>query len=293
MRYSTKITLFGMIGLLILLTACAPVNEQTQQTSKMQVSVSIPPQAYFVERIAGELVEVNILVGAGDDPHSYEPTPRQMQAIAKSQAYFANGVEFEDAWLGKFAAANPQMQIVDTASGIDFLDEENGHGKDPHTWLSPSLVKLQAGTIADTLIRLDPDNKGTYLEGRDSFIKDIELLDDEIRQQFDSLTSKTFLTVHPSYAYLARDYGLQMIAVQVEGQEPGAGELSRIIDLADEYNLRVIFAQQAFSTRDAAILADQIGAKVVILDPLAKDWLSNMNIITSEIAVSLNGAEGQ
>ena len=291
MSTAYRISIIFVVSLLVL-SACASMEAERIETDKILVSVSIPPQAYFVKRVAGDLVEINILVGAGDDPHSYEPTPRQMQSISNSQVYFAVGVEFEDAWLPRFASANPDMAIVDTSADIQRIPASDTHdtdgtGEDPHIWLSPKLVKLQAQVIADTLMTLDPENQLAYQAGLDSFRNDIVQLDLEINEQFAPLSFKKFVTIHPSLGYFALDYGLEMIPVEVEGQEPGAEELSQIIDLARTNEISVIFAQKAFSSKNAQVLADEIGARVVVLDPLAYEWISNMQTIAREVATSL------
>ena len=287
----SRISILLVVGLLIL-SACAPIEGEMTKKDTILVSVSIPPQAYFITRVAGDLVETNILVGAGDDPHSYEPTPRQMQSISNSQVYFAVGVEFEDAWLPRFASTNPDMAIVDTSADIQRIPANDTHdtdgtGEDPHIWLSPKLVKRQAQVIADTLMTLDPENQLAYQAGLDSFRNDIVQLDLEINEQFAPLSFKKFVTIHPSLGYFALDYGLEMIPVEVEGQEPGAEELSQIINLARTNEISVIFAQKAFSSKNAQVLADEICAKVVVLDPLAYEWMSNLHTIAREVATSL------
>ena len=291
MSTAYRISIIFVVSLLVL-SACGSVETERIETDRISVSVSIPPQAYFVERVAGDLVETNILVGAGDDPHSYEPTPRQMQSISNSQVYFSIGVEFEDAWLPRFTSANKELLIVDTAIDIERMPMEDKHdreneGVDPHIWLSPKLVKLQVQIIADTLVALDPENKPTYQAGLDSFISDIDQLELAINEQFTPLSFRKFITIHPSLGYFAKDYNLEMIPVEVEGQEPGAEELSKIIDLARANKISVIFTQQAFSSKNAEVLADEIGARVVVLNPLAYEWMSNMQIIANELEASM------
>jgi len=281
-----------LLILTLFLSACVATPANFPDTGKLQVSVSISPQAYFIERIAGILVETNIMVGQGDDPHSYEPTPRQMQSISNSQVYFSIGVEFEDAWLPRFASANKELLIVDTAIDIERMPMEDTHngeheGVDPHIWLSPKLVKLQVQIIADTLVALDPENKPTYQAGLDSFISDIDQLELAINEQFTPLSYRKFITIHPSLGYFAKDYNLEMIPVEVEGQEPGADQLSKIIDLARANRISVIFTQQAFSSKNAEVLADEIGARVVVLNPLAYEWMSNMQTIANELEASM------
>ena len=140
---------------------------------KPSVFVSINPQKYFVQQIGKDLVDIQVMVQPGASPASYEPKPRQMAAIAKTLIYFSIGVPFEEVWLNKIASSNPNMMVVQTEHGIqkipmadhhhhrDAADHrdtdghaENKHGQaenqrdpgilDPHIWLSPPLVMIQA-----------------------------------------------------------------------------------------------------------------------------------------------------
>ncbi len=283
-----KISLI-LLSLVWLVSACTPVVQPEELQSNLAVSVSIPPQAYFLERIAGDRVAVNVMVGPGDDPHSYEPTPDQMRALAQSQLFFSIGVEFEHAWLDRFASVNPQMQIVDTTIGLEriLMTGDQDHTEveyDPHVWLSPKLVESQVNIMADALIKSDPINAGAYRNGVQELLADIRNVDAYISASLASLASRKVMTFHPAWNYFARDYHLEVIAVEVGGQEPGAAELKKIVDLAKTNQISVIFAQSTFSSRSAQALADEIDAHVVLLDPLAYDWLSNMMMVADAFA---------
>ena len=284
-----KTIILSLLGLVFLISACAPLTQPENQENGLVVSVSIPPQAYFLERIAGDRVTVNVMVGPGDDPHSYEPTPDQMRALAQSQLYFSIGVEFEHAWLDRFRSVNPQMQIVDTTIGIEriLMTEDQDHSDaeyDPHVWLSPKLVESQVNIMAEALIGNDPANETVYRNGLQELLADIRNVDTYISASLASLASRKVMTFHPAWNYFARDFHLEVIAVEVGGQEPGAAELKRIVDLAKANQISVIFAQSTFSSRSAQALADEINAQVVLLDPLAYDWLSNMVMVADAFA---------
>lgn len=297
------------IGLLAALVGCRAAQTPTA-AEKILVTVSIVPQRYFVERIGGQRVQVNVLVPPGVDAHTYEPKPAQLRALARSQVYFAIGVEFERAWMERILGANPSLRVVDTAAGIERLpgvaheeaprltvrerilglvkrgEAATPEEVDPHIWLSPRLVREQAQTIYETLAELDPAHREEYRGNFEAFLADIDALDREIRQSLEGVESRTFMVFHPAWGYFARDYGLTMLAVEVGGQEPSPQELARLIALARQEKIRVIFAQPEFNTRAAETIAREIGGRVVLVSPLAYDWLNNLRTVAKAFAVS-------
>jgi zinc transport system substrate-binding protein len=292
-----------LLLMVLALSACAG-SVDPSQADVLTVTVSIAPQQYFVERIAGEGINVNVMVEPGASPATYEPKPEQLAALSRSAAYFSIGVPFENVWLDKIAEANPEMRIVDTADGIERVpieahsheadadenhDEDDDHehaegAPDPHIWLSPSLVKVQARTIADALIELDPDQREAYEANLDAFVADIEDLQASIEETLHGVESRKFLVFHPSWGYFAEDFGLEQIAIEVGGQEPSAKELAALIALAKEEAIQVIFAQPEFSAEDASTIAEEIGGEVIMVSPLASDWLDNMRQVADTFA---------
>jgi len=254
---------------LTLLVGCRQ-GATPEGTGKVEVTVSIVPQQYFVERIGGQHVDVNVMVLPGSSPATYEPKPEQLRALSQADAYVSIGVPFENAWLERIASANPDMLMVDTTQGIQRV------GDDPHIWLSPKLVKVQAQTIYDALAYLDPSHTETYRANLNGFLADIDALDAEIRTTLAGVKSRKYMVFHPSWGYFARDYALEMIPIEIGGQEPSAAELAALITEAKESEIRVIFAQPEFSTRDAETIAREIGGEVLLISPLALDWLDNL-----------------
>lgn len=188
----------------LLLAACTPVATQAPAepvattASKINVTVSILPQKYFVERIGGGFVNVSVMVLPGESPATYEPKPEQMTALANSVAYFSIGVPFEKAWLEKIRAANEKMKMVDTTQSIERQVTPKG-GFDPHIWLSPSLVKIQSQTIYTALAELDPAHEANYKANLDTFLKDIDALDADIRATLEKTQTKKFIVFHPAW----------------------------------------------------------------------------------------------
>ena len=279
--------------LALLLTACAPAAPA--QAEQMTVTVSVLPQVYFVQKIAGDLVSVQAIVGSGDDPHTYEPTAEQMRVVAKSRLYFSIDVEFEDAWLARFRAANPGMTIVDSAAGVERLPipasvgETNTEGEpDPHIWFSPERVKQVSQNMADALIAADPAHAENYRANLANWLEEIDTVDADVRAALAGITRGTFLVIHPAWGYFARDYGLTMLSVENRGQEPGPEELARLIKLAREDDIRTVFVQKGVSQKLAESIAAQLGAaKLVVLDPMARDWSANMRLLAAQLAEAL------
>lgn len=270
--------------------------------AKLPVFVSILPQKYFVEKVGGDLVDVKVMVEPGAEPHSYEPKPQQMVDLAKSKIYFAIGVPFEHAWLDKFAATNEDLTIVHTEKGVELLpmlayhhhdegDHHKGEAKaehddkhgdhhqngalDPHTWTSPTLVKIQTANILNALKAADPANSSQYETRAQAFVTEIDQLDKELTDLFSEKEGLQFMVFHPAWGYFAHDYGLKQIPVEIEGKEPKPAQLQKLIKHAREQGIKVIFVQPQFSTKSADLIASEIGGKVVPLSPLAEDWLAN------------------
>lgn len=303
--FRNRVALLLMIGLLVssLVVGCA--NPQpAANDDRLAVTVSIVPQRYFVERIGGERVSVGVMVQPGNSPATYEPKPEQLVALSRSAAYFSIGVPFENAWLDRIAAANDEMRLVDTVADIERIPiaahahegeneheekseddhEHEGGAPDPHVWLSPRLVAVQARAIHSALVELDPDHASAYDANLEAFLADIDALDAEIELTLADHRGRAFMVFHPSWGYFAHDYGLKQIAVEVGGQEPSAQELAHLIEEAREEGIRVILAQPEFSVEDAETIAKGIGGEVLLISPLAEDWLSNMRTVADTFA---------
>jgi zinc transport system substrate-binding protein len=256
------------------------------------VTVSILPQRYFLEQIGGEQVDVSVMVLPGASPATYEPKPQQMARLMESKAYFAIGAPFEMHWLGKFATFNPKMQIVLTQAGIAKLpmtshhheEVKDGHKReshdevlDPHIWLSPPLVMLQARNILEGLLKIAPEHKALFEANYRKFIHELVDLDLRIMNRFKGKAQGSrFLVYHPAWGYFARAYGLKQVPVELEGKEPAPRELQHLIELARKDGIKVIFVQPQFSEKSADTIARAIGGRVMAADPLAENWADNL-----------------
>lgn len=265
-------------------------------------AVSILPQAYFVQRVGGRQVKVMVMVPPGRSPATYDPTPRQMADLGKARAYFRIGVPFERAFLPKLRANYPRMKIVDTAKGVKlrFLDQSDGHeqntgarhqhGKgspDPHIWLNPILVKIQAANICRALKKLDPAHSTQYDQGLKSFAADLDALNIRLAGVLRPLKGKILFVFHPAFGYFTDAYGLRQRAIETGGKSPGPRHLAKLIDEAKRQKVKVIFVEPQFDEKTARAMAKAIGGAVVPLDPLAENYLKNMEKIAKSIANSL------
>jgi zinc transport system substrate-binding protein len=316
-------TITAVLSLALSLSACQTASQSQSAVEAPLVTVSILPQAFFVERIAGEDLQVNVMVGPGDEPHTYEPTPEQMRMLSKSQVFFSIGVEYEENWITRFQDANPDLVIVDSASGITRIsmethqhnhgdenhqdqDEDDDHDHDsdaeehhegshehegekldPHVWLSPENGKIIAANVLNTLISIAPEKEADYQKNYKDLIVEIDALDATIESTLSDLPQRTFMVFHPAWGYFANQYDLEQIPVQVGGQEPSPSELIALVDLARAEEISVIFIQPSFDSTSVETIAEEINAEIAVVDPLARNWLENLNTVAEAFGAAL------
>ena len=288
---------------MLALSACAKPAAQ-EDPEKLTISVSILPQQWFVDQIGADRVRTQAMVGSGDDPHTYEPSPQQMTNLAVSELYFTIGVEFEAVWLPRFESANPNMKVVDTAAGIELIpavDEhehdaagaaENtntGTETDPHIWFSPLRMKQMAQTMAEAMKTADSQNADFYQANLEALLIKIDAIDAEVRKQLEGSKRDHFMVVHPAWGYVAEDYGLHMLAVEIGGNEPAPETLSQIIALAREYEINTLVIERGSNARLATSITEQAGIQSIVeWDPMAYDWSASMLMIAETLHQALN-----
>ena len=306
------LALLGPLSLAFLpfLAVLGALSAAEPQESKINTVVSILPQAYFVERVGAGRVAVQVLVGPGQSPHTFEPTPKQMADLAQARLYFGIGVPFETRLLDKIRAAYPDLRIVDTAQGIplrqmtesDEPEEPQGQAgrppslsdgaaqgqPDPHIWLDPMLVKIQARHICEALSQTDPAHASEYEANLEAFEADLEALHGKIAESLAPLKGRELFVFHPAFGYFAQRYGLKQVAVETGGREPGARRIVALIDQAKRRNVKVIFVQPQFSPKTARAVAKAIGGVVAPIDPLAPDYLKNLETMAQRIQEGLS-----
>ncbi|RKD91929.1 metal ABC transporter solute-binding protein, Zn/Mn family [Mangrovibacterium diazotrophicum] len=273
----------------IVALACSGPNK----TDKPTIAVTILPQKYFVEKIAGDLVQVNVLVPPGASPELYSLMPSQMTGLSTTLAWLGIGqVGFEQGWVDKIRTSNPKLAYFDTSEQADWIageeeihgDHVHLHGIDPHIWSSPEEVKKIATETYKALAQVLPEHKETFEANLAKFQAEIDSLDEELKQTFEQLPSKKFLIFHPALTYLARQYGLEQVAMEVDGKEPSPKHLKELAEMAKNENIKAIFVQKEFNMDNARQMAKEIGGEVIQVDPLSENWADELRTIAKKIA---------
>jgi zinc transport system substrate-binding protein len=290
------------------------ISVVAQTPSPLRVGVAIEPQAFLVERIGGDRVQVQTLIQANQDPHTFQISPRQVQSLAQANLLFTSRTPFEERLTEKIAQTYPNLRIEDMAAGIqrkwsDEHEEERAEGAkqeiaspplsptpaasatsttltatDPHIWLSPRFLRIQAETIARKLAELDSPQADFYKQNLQTFLKDLDALDQRIARQLAPYKGRAFYVYHPAFGCFASDYGLVQKSVEIEGKAPTAKQLSQLVEQARADRVRVLFSEEQFNPRSPGILAEAIGAQVKPLNPLARDVLKNLDTIAQNLA---------
>lgn len=256
---------------LLLLTGCAVPEEAGD---RIRVAVSVAPQAEIVERIGGGRVTVDSLVAPGASDEDLNLSPRKSMALEHADLYVKVGhpaFTIEARYIDPFLARHPQIRVVDMSRGMDLItDDDHGHeGGDPHVWVAPQTVAIAARNIAAALSEIDPSHASEYQVNLERFLEDVDRLDREIRARLAG-GRRAFLVYHPSWGYFARQYGLQQIAIEAEGKEPGAIRLIDVIEQARWEGAEVVLVP--YPRESAQVLAEAIGGRTVTADPQSADW---------------------
>jgi zinc transport system substrate-binding protein len=262
-----------------------------------------------VDKVGGDLVTTRVLVKNGQDPHIYEPTPRQVASLAGAQIWFIMDMEFEAQLVAKIRQSAPALQIVDMTENVQKIamtlhghgdehaehdehgdkgseghEQEEGHGvTDPHVWLSPPNLKVMATGVAEALKRLDPANSAIYERNLESVHAELDALHRDVERRLKPYAGSSFYVFHPSFGYYAQTYGLVQEAVETGGKSPGPRQLTRLIEMAKADGVKMIFVQPQFDPKSAMAVATAIGGSVVPLDALAEDVAGNMRVMAEKI----------
>lgn len=306
-----------LLGLFLMGCGVEPEPADAEQV----VSVSIPPQVYLVERIAGPGVQVNTLVQGGESPATYQPTDRQVSQVLRSRVYFRIGVPFEHGrWLDAIRDSGALMKVVDLregialryfggcshaetetgahdspgrkaamqeASGPEEAEHDHAHeGADPHIWLAPVNLITMSRTIAKALGEINPVQADQYQARLDTLVSELEALHEELKKILSPYAGKCIFIYHPAWGYFCDAYGLVQVAIEFEGKEPSDEELSRVQEKMRATKAKVIFAQPQIAGKAVEAVAHAVGVKVVILDPLEADLLQNLRHAARTIADS-------
>jgi zinc transport system substrate-binding protein len=295
-------TFAALFAILLIATGCIS-TERDETGNEIRVAVTIPPQEEMVREIGGDHVEIFVMVPPGSDPHTFEPRPALLARAAEADMYLTLGtglLPVEDVLAYRLKAMNPDLVIVDSSEGISLLqnyeerkdsnestlgepcgpDSCSQESPDPHIWLSLRNAEIMSENTRDALIMADPAHETEYRENCDRYTAHLKDLDQRISDAFSRDNPGIILVTHPAWEYFARDYDLEMVAIEQEGKEPTAKDLESLIVLARSHGIRVVFAEAQESPREAETIAREIGGTVLVIDPLAGDYLANMERVS-------------
>ncbi|MGD9159554.1 MAG: zinc ABC transporter substrate-binding protein [Desulfobacteraceae bacterium] len=272
------------------------VQSYANGQDKLKIVTSIAPLAYFIENIGGSRVDVTTLVPPGGNPHTYEPTPRQMNVLSNADLFVkaGSGIEFELIWMKRIGSLNKNMPVCDSSGGITLIDtafeedheygqeKDDNHdqrhhgGKDPHIWLSPVNAITIAENIRNSLAETDPSGSDYYYKNTLSLIEKLKTLNEKVTIVLKDISKRQFFIFHPAWAYFARDFNLEQIPIEFSGKEPTPERLGKLVKKAIKLNINVIFSSPQFSKKSADVIATEIKGKVVFIDPMSKDYIKNL-----------------
>ncbi len=293
MVWATPLLLFSML-------AATPVR------AAMGVFVTIAPQKWLAEKVGGNLIDVHVLVPAGQEPHDFQPTPRQVSALAKARLWFTVDMVFENQLAARVRGTSARLRIVDTTGGIhkiplaEGVEDEHGADRhaaagdheneelDPHVWLSCANLQVMAAQMASSLSDVDPAHRLTYHNNLTKVTDELGQLNQRIATRLAPFAGASFLVFHPAFGYFADSYHLRQEAVEVGGKSPSPRRISFLIKKARQENVKVIFVQPEFDPKSAQVMAAAIGGRVVPLDPLAEDVPANLTKMAGKIAEALS-----
>lgn len=297
-----KMKTFLLLGSCLLMAACTGRSSKSNDYEKAKpiITVTIEPQRYFTEAIAGDKFKVVSMVPKGSSPETYDPIPQQLVSLGESKAYFRIGyIGFEQAWMNRLMNNTPHLQVFDTSENIDLIlnndahdhgDEDHGHeghshAVEPHIWNSTTNALVLASNTYKALCSLDKPNEDYYMARYDSLCRRIQHTDSLIRRQLSAPgAAKAFMIYHPALSYFARDYGLHQISIEEGGKEPSPAHLKNLIDMCETEEVQVIFVQPEFDRRNAETIAQQTSTKVVPINPLSYDWEAEMLNVAKSLA---------
>jgi zinc transport system substrate-binding protein len=286
-RLLPMVVILGVAAVLLFLLVPRPAAR-----SRLRVAVTVPPQAWLVRRLGRDRVEVDVLLPPGSSPHTYEPTPQQVARLAGAGLVVEVGHPsflFERRLLDALLSRQPAPIVVAMGRHAALLRDSRGEESDPHLWLSPAIMRDTAREVTSALERLDPGAAGLYRQQLAGVLADIDAVDADLRRAFSALPHRRFLVYHPAWGYLARDYGLEQVAIEAGGKEPSPRRLVALVEQARRDGIRVVFVQRGYYEQPARAIARELGARVVVLDPMAEDWPANLRSVGSQLREALRG----
>lgn len=277
----------------LLISAACSAEDNVADVRSHTVVVSIAPYRYFVEKIAGDTAKVIVFVPVGASFHDYEPTPKQVFTASKADLWFRIGESFEGRVMQALQGHQFGVRFVDLRDNVSLIvvDPKDGHrccchanGADLHVWLSPKEAKIQSKAIAKALSETYPEHQKLYQQNLNDLLKSLDELDQYIVKTLSPLQQRIIMVGHPAYAYFARDYNLTQLPIECEGKDPTPRQLTNLLDKARAEKIKTIFTQKQYGEKAVRLVANEIGAKIVVLDPYSDDYINMMHDLADKIS---------
>lgn len=295
-----KSLLIFLLAISVLVSGCASDGGKLEEEAKPLVVATIFPLADLVRQIGGEKIQAVSLLPAGASPHTFEPTPKEMKAVSRASLFVSVGAGL-DVWGQKLLqAAGAEVPVVVITDGMKLLpltgrhehrDEEHEDGEgDPHVWLDPVLVRDEiAPRLAGAMSGLWPAWAGYFEENLRFLQGELSKLDEEFRGLAAGPVKPKFISFHAAWGYLARRYGWEEVASVLEypGQEPSARWLKELTDLAVREGVKTIVIEPQFNPQPAELLAEEIGGRVLTMDPLGGEGVKGRDSYLSLMRYNL------
>lgn len=298
----------SILVLSVLLAGCSMAGSPKEDSTKIKVLVTVLPEADYVQAVGGDRVEVFVAVPPGADPHTFEPSVKDMVKFSGADIYVTLGkglLPLEDNLVSRLSSMNPRMKVVEAAPGIELLFHEDGHegedheenqvpgagaethsheGSDPHIWVSLKNAPVIVNHMYDALAGVDPSNAPYYQANRDKFLANITIMDNEIMEMLNKTPGKKFIASHASWGYFARDYGLTQVVIGQPGKEATAKDIESLIRAAHAEGITIIVAEPEYSRRAADMIANSVNGTVVMADPLAPAMPGELQKLANELS---------
>lgn len=260
----------------IIIAICAIVLIHGSAMAAEKIAVSILPMQDFVEAIVGEDYEVVVAIPPGASPETFEPSPKDIANLNDASIYFSINVPSEEYKILPFIGKDTQLYMLNEAVSNSYNDLYISSSRDPHIWLSPKRVMIIIDEITKHMSQRREDRADKYMQNAKQYKLSLEILDKNIKDSLKGKNNRSFIAFHPAFQYFADDYGLDMHAIENNGKEATVKHLLKLLDLAKDLNIKMIFVQHEVASKQAEAFAESLGAKVVALDPLAKDYINNL-----------------
>ncbi len=274
---SRKLILLLLILILISLTACSPGGEAAPAASDGKINVVATTSIIgdVVQQIGGDDIHLTVLIPAGSDPHSFEPSPQQIAALSDADIVFVNGFDLEQTLLPILESSVSNDKIVAVSDGIEPLvfniqDEHadaGGQRYDPHTWMDPNNVIIWTQNIEDALSRVDPDHEDAYHQRAEDYREQLQALDEWIQAQITPLLPLKVVTDHKVFGYFARRYGIEQVGAIIPAYssmaQPSAQELAQLEDAIRKLGVKAVLVGNTVNPQLAKQVAEDTGVKLI------------------------------